>query len=151
METEKNVSAGMDPREAHRQACLRLGGADGIREAVRDARGLRPLEDLLGDLGRGVRRGMRGLRRSPGFTLTVVIVLALGTGANTALFSVLDAVWLRAVPYPQAERVVLVSSSTQFSERGSPSWPEFEGLADRDGRVRGIWWRSSVAPDYLGA
>ena len=126
METEKNVSAGMDPREAHRQACLRLGGADGIREAVRDARGLRPLEDLLGDLGRGMRRGMRGLRRSPGFTLTVVIVLALGTGANTALFSVLDAVWLRAVPYPQAERVVLVSSSTWFSERGSPSWPEFE-------------------------
>ena len=126
METEKNVSAGMDPREAHRQACLRLGGADGIREAVRDARGLRPLEDLLSDLGRGIRRGMRGLRRSPGFTLTVVIVLALGTGANTALFSVLDAVWLRAVPYPQAERMVLVSSSTQFSERGSPSWPEFE-------------------------
>ncbi len=126
METEKNVSAGMDPREAHRQACLRLGGADGIREAVRDARGLRPLEDLLGDLGRGMRRGMRGLRRSPGFTLTVVIVLALGTGTNTALFSVLDAVWLRAVPYPQAERVVLVSSSTWFSERGSPSWPEFE-------------------------
>ena len=126
METEKNVSAGMDPREAHRQACVRLGGADGIREAVRDARGLRPLEDLLGDLGRGMRRGMRGLRRSPGFTLTVVIVLALGTGTNTALFSVLDAVWLRAVPYPQAERVVLVSSSTWFSERGSPSWPEFE-------------------------
>ena len=48
METEKNVSGGMDPREARRQACLRLGGADGIREAVRDARGLRPLEDLLG-------------------------------------------------------------------------------------------------------
>ena len=126
METEKNVSAGMDSREARRQACVRLGGADGIREAVRDARGLRPLEDLLSDLGRGIRRGMRGLRRSPGFTLTVVIVLALGTGANTALFSVLDAVWLRAVPYPQAERVVLVSSSTRLSERGAPSWPEFE-------------------------
>ena len=126
METEKNVSAGMDPREARRQACVRLGGADGIREAVREARGLRPLEDLLSDLGRGLRRGMRGLRRSPGFTLTVVIVLALGTGANTALFSVLDAVWLRAVPYPQAERVVLVSSSTWFSDRFAPSWPEFE-------------------------
>ena len=126
METEKNVSAGMDPREAHRQACVRLGGADGIREAVRDARGLRPLEDLLGDLGRGMRRGMRGLRRSPGFTLTVVIVLALGTGANTALFSVLDAVWLRAIPYPQAERLVLVSVGTGSPGRLSPSWPEFE-------------------------
>ena len=126
METEKNVSGGMDPREAHRQACVRLGGADGIREAVRDARGLRPLEDLLSDLGRGLRRGMRGLRRSPGFTLTVVIVLALGTGANTALFSVLDAVWLRAVPYPQAERVVLVSVGTESPGRLPPSWPEFE-------------------------
>ena len=66
METEKNVSAGMDPREAHRQACVRLGGADGIREAVRDARGLRPLEDLLSDLGRGLRRGMRGCGGAPG-------------------------------------------------------------------------------------
>ena len=126
METEKNVSGGMDPREAHRQACVRLGGADGIREAVRDARGLRPLEDLFSDLGRGMRRGMRGLRRSPGFTLSVVIVLALGTGANTALFSVLDAVWLRAVPYPQAERVLLVSSSHQVFGTMPPSWPDFE-------------------------
>ena len=126
METEKNVSAGMNPREAHRQACVRLGGADGIREAVRDARGLRPLEDLLSDLGRGMRRGMRGLRRSPGFTLTVVIVLALGTGANTALFSVLDAVWLRAVPYPQAERVVLVYRSADFAQRIGPHWRDFE-------------------------
>ncbi len=56
----------------------------------------------------------------------IIGTLALGTGASTALFSMLDAVWLRAIPYPQAERLVLVSSSTQFSERGAPSWPDFE-------------------------
>ena len=73
-----------------------------------------------------VRYAVRLIRRRPAFTLLIVSTLALGTGANTALFSVLDAVWLRAVPYPQAERVVLVSSSTGFSERGAPSWPDFE-------------------------
>ena len=73
-----------------------------------------------------VRYAVRLLRRRPAFTVLIVSTLALGTGANTALFSVLDAVWLRAVPYPQAERVVLVSSSSQFSERGAPSWPDFE-------------------------
>ena len=75
-----------------------------------------------------VRHGVRLLRRRPAFTLLIVSTLALGTGANTALFSVLDAVWLRAVPYPQAERVVLVSSSINqvFGPGGAPSWPEFE-------------------------
>ncbi len=66
------------------------------------------------------------MRRRPAFTLLIISTLALGTGANTALFSVLDAVWLRAVPYPQAERIVLVSSMVFFERRGAPSWPDFE-------------------------
>ena len=74
-----------------------------------------------------LRHAVRLLRRRPTLTLLIISTLALGTGANTALFSVLDAVWLRAVPYPQAERVVLVSEINQvFGPGGSPSWPEFE-------------------------
>ena len=80
------------------------------------------MRSVMADL----RHAVRLLRRRPTFTLLIISTLALGTGANTALFSVLDAVWLRAVPYPQAERVLLVSSSHQFFETIPPSWPDFE-------------------------
>ena len=73
METAKNVRAGMNPEEARRQAGLRLGGVDAIREAVRDARGGRPLEDLLRDFG----YALRGARRNPAFTLAAIVSLAI--------------------------------------------------------------------------
>ena len=82
MEAEKNVCAGMDPREARRQAHVRLGGVDAIREAVRDARGWRPLEDLLRDIG----YALRVARRSPGFTAAAVVSLAIPIAFNTAAF-----------------------------------------------------------------
>ena len=75
MEAGKNLRAGMPPSEAHRQARLRLGGVEAIREAVRDARGTRPLEDLVRDLG----YALRGARRNPGFTLVAVLTLTLGS------------------------------------------------------------------------
>ena len=74
MEAEKNLRAGMDPGEARRQAHLRLGSVDAIREGVRDARGMRPLEDLARDL----HHALRGARRNPGFTLVAVLTLTLG-------------------------------------------------------------------------
>ena len=74
METEKNLRAGMDPGEARRQARLRLGGVDAIREAVRDARGRRPLEHLVRDLG----YALRAARRNPGFTLVAALTLTPG-------------------------------------------------------------------------
>ena len=91
MEIEKNLRAGIDPREARRQAHVRLGGVDAIREAVRDARGVRPLEDLVRDLG----YALRGARRNPGFTLVAVLTLTLGIGATTAVFTVADNFLLR--------------------------------------------------------
>lgn len=69
METEKNLRAGMDPHQARRQAHVRLGGVDAIREAVRDARGPRPLDDLFRDLG----YALRGARRHHGFSLVAVL------------------------------------------------------------------------------
>ena len=104
MESEKNVSAGMAPREARRQAGLRLGGVEAIREAVRDARGTRPLEDLVRDLG----YALRGARQNPGFTLVAVLTLALGIGANTAVFTVVDNILFRPPPFPHVDRLVSI-------------------------------------------
>ena len=104
METDKNVRAGMSPEEAYRQARLRLGGMDAIREAVRDARGSRPLEDLVRDLG----YALRSARRNPGFTLVAVLTLTLGIGANTAVFTVVDNFLFRPPPFEHVDRLVSI-------------------------------------------
>ena len=95
---------GLAPDEARRRALVDLGGVEQTRELVRDARGFRPLDDLLRDTLYAVRL----LGRAPGFTLTVILTLALGIGANTAIFSLVDAVMLRPLPYPEPDRLVSV-------------------------------------------
>ena len=120
MEAEKNVRAGMDPREARRQAHLRLGGVDAIREAVQDVRGMRPLDDLVRDLG----YALRGARRSPGFTLAAVLTLTLGIGVNVVMFSVLDTVLFRPLPYRSPDELVMLWTETpsQLQENRSAFW-----------------------------
>ena len=86
METEKNLRAGMDRPEAQRQALVRLGGVDTVREAVRDARGLR-LADEAGHVMTNVRLALRMLLRTPVVTGVAVLSLALGIGSNTAIFA----------------------------------------------------------------
>ncbi|UCG89022.1 MAG: ABC transporter permease [Gemmatimonadota bacterium] len=102
MEIEELVRGGMDPAQARRQALIRFGGVAQLKEEGWDARGVRPLQDV----GRDLRYAVRGLRRAPGFSLVVVLTLALGIGANTALFSVLRGVLFSPLPYPEAERIV---------------------------------------------
>ena len=104
MEAAKNVRAGMRPAEARRLAHLRLGSQDAIREAVRDAHGARPLEDLARDL----RYALRCARRNPGFTLVAVLTLALGVGANTAVFTVVDNLLFRPPPFEHVDRLVSI-------------------------------------------
>ncbi|HYR43969.1 MAG TPA: ABC transporter permease [Terriglobia bacterium] len=101
---EEYERTGMSPEEARRAASRRFGNLLRIKERGRDIRGAGILEDLLRD----ARNAMRNLRRTPGFTVTVVLTLAIGIGANTALFSVIDRLLLRPLPYPQGEQLMMV-------------------------------------------
>jgi predicted permease len=101
-QTEKNVRAGMAPEEARRQALVRFGGVEGTRETTRDEFRFAFVEDFLRD----VRYGARTLRRSPGFTIVVTLTLGFGIGATTAMFSVVNGILLRPLPYRDQDRLI---------------------------------------------
>ena len=130
-EALKYRSQGLSPADAERKARLAFGNRPATMEAVRDERGTRWLEDAAADL----RYGARQLRRSPGFTLVAVLTLALGIGANTAIFSVVDGVLLRPVALADADRLVVVWETDRASSttREPASWPDFADFR-RDAR-----------------
>jgi predicted permease len=127
LHTSDLIAQGFSPEEAQRQARLALGGPEQVKEMCRDARGTRWLEELLQDL----RFGMRILLKNPGFTLVVVGTLALGIGANTAIFGLVDALLLRPLPVVKApsELVLLMRG-----DGGGPtlSYPDFTVLRERN-------------------
>lgn len=125
-----NLKRGMTPEAARRVALLKLGGRDATKEAYRDQRRLPVWSTLRQD----ARFALRTMRRSPGLTAVAVLTLALGIGANTAMFSIVDGVLLRPLPYRAPARLMDVYSSSP--SRGFPIYatspPDFREMRDRN-------------------
>ncbi|MCC7123481.1 MAG: ABC transporter permease [Acidobacteria bacterium] len=116
---EEYQRRGMTMDEARRQARLAIGGVDQAKERHRDERSFPWFEDLRRD----VPYAIRGLRRTPGFTIAAVLTLALGIGATTAVLSVVDTVLLQPLPYPDSDRIVRVTEVAPPQEPGRPVAP----------------------------
>jgi len=125
---------GMTPEESRRHAHLRLGNPTVIREEVRRMNSVPFLEDLWRDVGYALRQ----LRKSPGFAVAAILTLALGIGAAAAMFSVLDAVVLRPLPYKNVDRMVRIATKASAGYFQPQSWPEYQELRRMNKTFRAV-------------
>src|SRR5580692_7027134 len=129
------IAQGMDPIEAHRRARLEFGGVTQIQEDLRDIHRPRWLADLRQDLIYAART----LRRSPGFLACAVLTLALGIGANTAIFSLIDAVMLRPLPVSEPSGLVQIARLSDTGGDRAVSYPFFEYFRDHLSSISGAF------------
>ncbi len=129
MQAQKYRDSGLSPQEAMRRARLDFGATALSREATREARGVGPLQDL----GRDLRHGLRQLRRAPGFTVVATLTLAIGIGAATAIFTVVDRVLLRPVPFADPDQLVVIWETDRASgtTREPASLPDYLDFGTR--------------------
>ena len=136
--TQHYLATGLSAEEARRSALRDIGGLELRKEQCRDARRTRPLEDLAQDL----RYSFRALRKSPGFTATAILTLALGIGANAAIFSVVNAVLLRSLPYPSSSQLLTLSNNQ--------SLPDLEDIQKQTRSFLAIGGVNKQALDFTG-
>src|SRR5262245_61907789 len=115
MQTAEFLRAGLPAVEARRQAVLKFGNVEAMKDSYRDQRGLPFLDTLVHDMRQVVRR----LRKTPAFTAAVLVTLALGIGANTAMVAVIDSILIRPLAYPHADDLV----SVRHTALGLPGLP----------------------------
>ena len=146
---EKYVRSGLTREEAAQRARLFFGGMDQVKEECRDARGLQFFETLRQD----IRYGFRMLSKKPTFTLVAILTLALGVGANTAIFSIVHAVLLRPLSYRDPDRLVRISfNSPGLGLRDVPySVPELEDLRTRSGVFEDVSTIGGGSVNLIGA
>jgi predicted permease len=133
-EIQENIARGMSPEEGRYAALCSFGGVERVKEESRDERGIRFWEEVWQDL----RYGARILRRSPGFTTVATVSLALGIGANTAIFSVLYAVLLRPLPYHDPNQLVLIFSKSREDSREPISLDDYAILKSQSQSVEAM-------------
>jgi putative ABC transport system permease protein len=135
-ETRANERAGLPPDEARARALRDFGGRTQVEEEVREAWGTQFFDQLRQDLG----YGLRGLRRNPGFALVVVLTLALGIGANTAIFSVVQGVLLRPLPYERPHALVMLNQAAPKAGRPNLGFsvPDFMDFRERTRAFEGL-------------
>jgi putative ABC transport system permease protein len=149
METEANIRRGMSPEQARRAAVVAFGGAEKAKEATRDQRATRLVEQLLTDF----RYALRGMRHRPGFTTAVVLLLALGIGANTAIYSVVAEKIIRVFPVADGNRMVSLVVTANHGEfqfdpprKLADVWASRTGLVEQ---IRQFRWVAGVFGDTL--
>ncbi len=147
--TKEYVAQGLAPEEARRQALLEIGGIAKREEECRDTRGVRWLQDVIQDLGYGLRM----LRRSPSFTAVAILTLALGIGANTAIFSLTYAVILKSLPVPNPDELVRYSFNEPGATDLSISGPAYDALRKHETVDQDIlaWSRADLAVRQNGS
>jgi predicted permease len=144
-ETQDNIARGMPPNEARYAALRKFGNVARVQEETRDVCGFVWLEQMLQD----VRYGLRLLRRSPLFALVAIFTLAIGIGANTAIFTVVNAVLLQPLPYPNSDRLAIIWSGLGDEHRAPASEYELVQMRERSrlfDQIGGIWVRNSIVP-----
>ncbi len=135
------IGRGQSPADARREARLALGGPEQVKEMCRDARGTRWAEELLQD----TRYALRSVRQKPGFAAITLLILALGIGATTVMFAVVNSVVLRPLPFPEPERLVTLHGFTKddLGEFSGFSYPDFTDLERESRSVRIAGWTYS--------
>jgi predicted permease len=134
LQTDENIRSGMSPVEARRQAVLKFGGVEAMKESYRAERGLPSIENFLQDL----RFALRGLRRTPTLAAFVVVTLALGIGMTSGTLSMVDGLIFRPYPVPHPGNVVTLVSTTKDSPADYFSYREYLDIRDKTQSYDGV-------------